>query len=775
MLIKIVRKLGVMSLLAMLFLACNSTKYVPEGEYLLDHVRIESDNKDLKNEEMHEYLRQTPNNAVIGIRAFRMALGIYNFRGKDTTKSINRMFMRVGEPPVIYSPTLSALSAQQLEKYVRSKGYLLGKVESKLSTKGKKAKVEYIVKSNKPYTINSYHIELPTDSVGGVSIDTSRALVQPGALFDTDVLNAERERLTNRLRRRGYYHFNKDFLTFSVDSSLNSNKVDVSLQLKDYVKNSPDTISRIAFKSYRINNVIYTLSSPVVNSQDSVKALSVDTIRYKDYLLVSPVNHPLSIDALVQNTFIDPHAKFNDRNVDKTYEALNSIGSIKYVSITFKEHNDTLLDCHINLVLGKFVQTTSEIGGTYSATTATSTRAVGGTANIGFIHRNAFKGSETLSLNLKATAERMDIWAQEYGGQLALKIPKFVFPIGSYEAKRKLHASTEFNFGLRYQFRPSQFETTIMNGGVQYSWVERYYRHTFQLINLNYIYYPQKDPKFVQDFLMPFYNPDTKQMEPSRFNPTNFENILIMSMGYFGSYTNAVASRPLQSFTTTRYALEFAGNTLYGLSTLFGFPQDSTGVYRLLGVRYSQYIKADLNLTHHSIIDKNNRIVSHLGLGAVTPFANADIVPFQKRFYSGGANSIRGWAEGTLGPGTYKRFNGQNRDFNQVGDMKFEMNVEYRAKLWRWFEGAAFIDVGNVWTIKEYETQAGGAFHLNSFISELAVAYGVGLRLDFSFFIFRTDVGVKLRDPVLAPENRWRLSPNYQQDVAFQIAIGYPF
>lgn len=772
----LIRKQGkwwVLLVVGMLFVACNSAKYVPEGEYLLDQVRIKSDNKELKNEEMDEYFRQTPNNAIFGIKSLRMALGIYNLRGKDTTTSFNKMLMRMGEPPVIYSPTLTALSVQQLEKYVHSKGYLLGKVDYKLSIKGKNAKVEYLVKSNKPYTINSYRIDLPTDSLSNASLDTTRSLVQPGALFDTDVLNAERERLSNRFRRRGYYNFNKDFLTFTVDSSSHNQKVDVCLQLKDYIKNSPDTLTKKAFNSYRINKVIYYLSSPATNSQDSV--MRNDTIRMKDYFLISPITHPLSLDALVQNTFIDPKARFTDRNVDKTYEALNSIGSIKYVSITFKEHNDSLLNCYINVVLGKFVQTSSEVGATYSATTATNPRAIGGAASLSFIHRNAFKGSESLSLNLKASAEKMDIWAQEYGGQVALRIPKFVFPIGSYEAKRKLHASTEFNYGLKYQFRPTQFETTIMNGGVQYSWVERYYRHTFQLINLNYIIYPQIDTTFEKVYLKPFYNVETKQIEPSRFNPTNFENVFIMSMGYFGSYTNAVTSRPLQSFTNTRYSVDFAGNSLYGLSTLLGFPQDSMGVYRLLGVRYSQYIKADLNLTHHSIIDKNNRIVSHVGLGVVSPFANADIVPFQKRFYSGGANSIRGWAEGTLGPGTYKRFNGKNRDFNQVGDLKFELNVEYRAKISGVFEGAAFIDAGNVWTIKDYDTQAGGTFHINSFISEIAIAYGLGVRCDFSFFILRTDVGVKLRDPVLPPENRWRFSPTYHQDVAFQIAIGYPF
>jgi outer membrane protein assembly factor BamA len=512
-----------------------------------------------------------------------------------------------------------------------------------------------------------------------------------------------------------------------------------------------------------------------MNSIDSIKNMRYDTIRFQNYLLISPIDHPLKIDALISNTYLQPNTLFNDRSVEKTYEALNSIGSIKYVNIGFSELNDSLLNCHINVVLSKFIQVAYEAGATYSSTTATSTRAIGGAANISFVHRNAFKGSESLSLNLKASAEHMDIWAQEFGGQLGLKIPKFIFPVGKSDFKHSLHANTELSFGYKYQFRPKQFETTIMNGGVQYTWNDRFYKHSFQLINLNYIYYPHIDSYFRRLYLEPTVNTVTQKVEPSKFNPASFDNILIMSLGYFGTFSNAVASRPLQSYTTARYSFESAGSSIYGISKLFGLPQESNGVYRLLGVQYSQYLKGEYNITHHSIFDKNNRLVYHVGLGFMVPFANSDIVPYQKRFYSGGANSIRGWSEGTLGPGSYRRYQISGRDFNQVGDVKLELNIEYRTKIYRWFEGALFVDAGNVWTVKEYENQKDGAFHFNSFANQIAVAYGLGLRMDFSFFIFRMDMGVKLRDPVQEVQNRWRLEPTLMQDVALQIAIGYPF
>jgi len=246
-------------------------------------------------------------------------------------------------------------------------------------------------------------------------------------------------------------------------------------------------------------------------------------------------------------------------------------------------------------------------------------------------------------------------------------------------------------------------------------------------------------------------------------------------MGYSGSYTTFNSNRPLQDYSVARFSIETAGNGLSGLSHLFSKP-DTAGYYKVLNVRFAQYVKSEFNITRHQIFDKDNRFVYHLDVGVGVPYGNGDVTPFEKRFYSGGANSIRGWSESTLGPGVYKRISSLGRDFNQVGDIKLDMNLEYRAKLFWVMEGAFFLDAGNIWTIKDYDTQKGGTFQFNTFMNQIAIAYGAGIRFDIKFFILRVDLGAKLFNPAIDNRNdKWRFSPNLSDDFALHFAIGYPF
>jgi len=260
------------------------------------------------------------------------------------------------------------------------------------------------------------------------------------------------------------------------------------------------------------------------------------------------------------------------------------------------------------------------------------------------------------------------------------------------------------------------------------------------------------------------------------FNPYNYQDHFIMRTGYIGTYTDFNANRPLKDYSSMRYNIEMAGNLLYALNHILGSPRSLTdSSYRFFGIRYAQYIKAEYNITHYQIFDMNNRFVYHLGMGLGVPYGNADVIPYEKRFFSGGANSVRGWSEGTLGPGSYQRIAGRWRDYNQVGDIKLDMSMEYRSKLFWKLEGAAFLDGGNIWTIKNYDTQKGGTFEYDTYMKQIAIAYGLGFRFDFSFFIARVDFGVKLFDPSRSRLEQWRVNPTWSDDVALHLAIGYPF
>lgn len=749
-----IRFLVLLGLLVLLFWACNPAKYVPDGEYLLNKASIKSDNKELNNIRFKEYLRQTPNAAVFG--AFRMQLGIYNLAGRDTTKWRNRMLKRIGDPPVIYNATLTSISVKQIQQVLENKGYINAKVQSNVTFKGKKANVKYIINSNTPYRLNQYDVDIKNDTLDRIASDSSKSLIRPNMLFDVDVFNAERQRIASHLRQLGYYNFNKEFLSYSADSTLNAHKVDVTLEMRDNLKTSNDSVNKVIFKKFNVRKVIFYTNTDA--NADLNNKVEMDTVQFRDYVLIGPKKRILKLDALVQNTFINPNSLYSDDAVERTYSALNALGPIKYVNINFKEVDNNSLDCYIVVIPSKTVSLSTELEATYSA----GYWGMGG--NINTVNRNVFKGAETLSLLFRGAFEKQEvIWAKEYGVQAGLKFPRFILPIGSYDFKRNIHANTEFTSSLSYQDRPGEFTTTNVGGGINYSWNRKRFRHSIQLFNLGYIQIHTE-----QAFRDSFLNP----LKP-KFNPYNYNNHLIMAMGYTGSYSSFNANRPMEDYSTTRYSIETAGNMLYALSNLLG-SEKVDGSYKFYKVRYSQYAKTEFNLTHHQIFDKDNRLVYHIGAGIGIPYGNADVIPYEKRFFSGGANSVRGWGESMLGPGVYNRITGSSRDFNQVGDIKLDMNMEYRSKISGVFEGALFLDGGNIWTIKNYETQEGGTFKFDTFMTQIALAYGLGLRLDFSYVIIRFDVGAKLFNPVLTKSDQWRTKPGWD-DLALHFAIGYPF
>ncbi len=749
-------------ILISLLSACRSTKYVPDGEYLLDKVSIKSDNPEIKRDLLKVYLRQTPNTYVFGL--FKMQLGIYDWAPRDTTHWLPRLFhktfMRIGDPPVIYNPSLTDLSVQQLQQQLVNKGYINAHVNSSVTTKGKKAKVEYMIHGGIPYRLRNYKTDLSNPELNSIANDTSKSMINQNMLFDVDVFNAERDRISSRFRQQGFYNFNKDFLNYTADSTMTPHKIDMTLGLRDYLNRTNDSTSKVIFKQFTIRKVIFFTNNDVSGTSSLTSLEKMDTVHFRDFVLVTPKKRILKLDALVQNTYINPKTLYSDEAVERTYTALNSLGPVKYVNISFKEAGNNMLDCYIIIIPAKTISLSSELEATYTA----GYWGVAGNVNVS--NRNIFNGAETLSLLTRGAFEWQDgVWAQEYGEQIGLKFPRAMLPFGSFDFKRSIHANTEFTGAFSYQVRPGEFTTTNAGAGINYTWKRSQFEHFFQLFDLSYVQFPYINPVFRDSFLNP--------MKP-KFTPYNYEDHFIMRLGYAGTHSTFNPNRPMQNYSIERYSIETAGNFLYGLSHLLGSKKDSTGSYQLFGIRYAQYVKGEFNITHHQIFDKDNRFVYHLDVGLGVPYGNGDVIPFEKRFYSGGANSVRGWSESTLGPGVYKRITSLPRDFNQVGDIKLDMNMEYRTKMFWLLEGAAFLDAGNIWTIKDYSTQQGGTFHLDTFASQIAIAYGFGLRFDFSFFIARVDLGLKLYNPALSRREEWRITPGWD-DMALHFAIGYPF
>lgn len=313
------------------------------------------------------------------------------------------------------------------------------------------------------------------------------------------------------------------------------------------------------------------------------------------------------------------------------------------------------------------------------------------------------------------------------------------------------------------QNRP-EFHRRVFSTSWGYKWSEPNHHTSYKLdmIDLNYVYMPWISETFKEDYL----DSDDNRNAILRYN---YEDLFIMKIGFGLSYNNGTNALKLN--------VETAGNILNGFASALNFGKNNDGQYTLFNIAYAQYVKGDFDATHIMKLSPGSELVFHGRLGIAYPYGNSKILPFEKRYFSGGANSVRGWAVRGLGPGKYGGSDGRIDFINQTGDIKLDLNMEYRTFLFWKLYGAAFIDVGNIWTIREYENQPGGQFKFNEFYKQLAVAYGVGVRLNFGYFILRFDCGMKAVNPVYTKRSEHYpiLYPDLSRDFAFHFGVGYPF
>lgn len=756
--------------------ACSSTKHVPDGKLLLDKTKINILDKDNINgvtpQELVNYLRQTENHKVLG--GFKMQLAIYNLSGKDSTKWFNRWIRRVGSPPVIYDSTLTMASVNQLQRALINKGFLKNEVTSdvKLLPEKKKAQVTYNVTLNEPYTIRSIKYDIPSDSLRGIILgDTTNFPIKAQSLLDHNKLDAERELIVQRMRNNGYYAFNKSYITFLADTAAGSREVDLTLTLSDAIQELPHIPKTDTHRQFYVRNVVFVTNYDAVTMQNGFYG---DTVTYNGITMLYGEDKYIDKQVLYESCFIRPNQLYNASDVDRTYKALGRLGIIKFINIDMRPFMDVAGDLWVDAYILLNRDKSQTISFSLEGTNSEGDLGFGIGAD--YQHRNIFKGSEVLNVKFKASYESLsgDLSGlindnySEYSGDVGITFPKFKMPFLRESFKRRIQASTEFMTSFNYQERP-EYTRIIAGAGWKYIWSERnnQMRHTFNLIDISYIFLPKSKINFLDSITNPLLR-------------YSYENHLIMRMGYTFYKTNKQLANPLttvfqDNIYTIRASAETAGNVLYGISHLIGQKHEADDSYKVFGTRYSQYIKldGDFALTHY--INQRSSIALHAGFGIAVPYGNSTVLPFEKRFYSGGANSVRGWGVRTLGPGSFDGKKSQNSFIYQCGDIRLDLNIEYRCKLFWVLELGAFIDCGNVWTIREYENQPGGVFKFNKFYEQLALSYGLGLRMDFTYFLMRFDMGMKAHNPASGQEHWPLLSPNFKRDAEFHFSIGYPF
>lgn len=696
--------------------ACSTGKYVQEGEYILDKVAVVSDQSDYNASPLSQYVRQKEKPKLFSL-----------FRNPFSRK------------PVIYDTLQARLSCQDLMTAMQNEGYMNAGVSLYTETKGKKLKATYLLHPGQPFLIGKVNYDIQDEGILQLlHLDQpANQQIKPGMRFTVETLDNERKRIAGLLSDNGYFRFNKDFIHFAADTIMGRKDIALTLQLRKYKPNN---------NSPEVDHTRYLIRDVLFQSNDS------DRIHLRKQVLLNA-------------TAIKEGRPYDASALQRTYNNFARLQAVKYTNIKFAEVPDTnLLDCHIQISTNKPSTISFQPEGTNTA------GDLGAAASITYTNRNLFHGSEQLSIEFRGAYEAItglegyqDQNYTEFSVETKLVFPRFLAPFLSKSFRRRQTASSEWAVSWDFQNRP-EFHRRVFSSAWRYRWSEpkHHLNYRFDLLDLNYVYMPWISSTFKRDYL------DNAENRNAILR-YNYEDIFIMKTGFTVSYTDGVDA--------VRANFESAGNLLNGVSKGFGFKTNSQGQHTLFNIAYAQYVKFDFDYTHLFQFDKRNALALHAGLGVAYPYGNSTVLPFEKRYFSGGANSVRGWSVRELGPGKFKGTDGRIDFINQTGDVKLDLNAEYRSSLFWKLQGALFIDAGNIWTLRNYAEQPGGQFKFTEFYKQIAASYGLGLRLNFDYFILRFDVGMKAINPAYESEKEhWSIiHPKLSRDFDFHFAVGLPF
>jgi outer membrane protein assembly factor BamA len=766
----LLRKMIFALLGVLLLLSCSVKKFIPEGEYLLNDVSVVSNTNSENASKAKNYIRQKPNAKWFSL--VKVPLYTYSLSGLDSTKWGNRVLRRLGEKPVIYSHKLAEATRYNIQQMLLNDGYLHARVdlETLVNEKKRRAKVTYYLHEKERYYISDIAIVCEDSALLNIFVaDSASSTIKAGMPFSVDGMEMERRRVAELMRNNGYYRFQKEHITYVADTAHHSDKVRLTMNIAGFTPAA--NVEPVNHTAYRIGKIYYVANAGL--HLDDALLEQCDTIEHDDFSILYNESQVVRTKILLENTYITPGELYSQENVDKTYNSFSQLSALKYTTVRMQERPDTaLLDCYIMYEKSKRCTVGFDLDGTNTAGN------FGALASVTLSDKNLFKGSEKLALRLFAAYEAVSNLRGyngnkffEYGAELSLRFQGGIISNLVPADKRKLVSSSLFSLKYNSQDRP-EFNRKLISGTWSYMW-SRYKeaQHKLDVLDLNYIYVPWIAETFKEEYLDSISNRNS-------ILKYNYENLLITKLGYSYSYNSSLkdANRFKRVVYSLRTNVECSGNVLYGINSMFNSPKNEEGQYTFMNIAYAQYVKGDFDITTHIKMDDRNSMVMHFGFGIAYPYGNSRILPFEKRYFSGGANGMRGWTVRTLGPGSYRNSN-KNIDFiNQSGDIKLDMSIEYRSRLFMMVHSAVFIDAGNIWTIRNYEEQPGGQFKFTTFYKDIALSYGLGLRLDFDMFVFRLDAAMKAINPAYTGKEKFPIiTPNFNRDFALHFAIGYPF
>ena len=753
--------------------SCNPTKYVPEGETLLNYNHVIINKEGIKKSDLLPYVKQKPNKRIFGTR---FHLGLYNLSNTDKQKWPHKWLRDIGEEPAVFDPNATAKTKEQIKSYVASKGYFDGQVMETIETANRRSEVFYNVDLLPAYTIRNLNYEITDSNIQKLCyFDSMNCVIERGKPYDVDILQTERSRFERFIKDHGFYGFSGDHIFFRVDSTVGNRQVDIYYGVKNFTK--VDAFNRISLSPHSIYRVKNIYIFPDFVPKDALEGgeaylNSLDTTNYKGFYFITVKGKPeIKYDLIIQSLYLKPGSTFNFTNTEQSQAHLLTLKVYRLVNIYYNDSkepenpqdSEMMLDCNIQLTILSQQSFKVELEGTNSAGN------LGGALNLIYQHKNLFHGAELFSMKLKGAYEALSQQnsnlrsTQEYGVETSLRLPKFLVPFLEKESFiKKYNPTTTLLAAYNYQNMPF-YTRTMANATFGYNWkAGNYQEHIINPLQFNVVKLLSIDSAFAV------------KIESSSYLAYSYKDVMIFGGNYSYIFNNQKIKKS-RDYWFLRINAEASGNMLALAEKLTG-AKKTDGSYNMLGQPFAQYVRTDFDLRYNYILNEVSSIVYRGFLGFGIPYGNSRAIPFEKQYFGGGANGIRAWQVRSLGPGSY--IPDDTTFLNQTADIKLEANAEYRFKLFWILEGAVFLDAGNIWTYKNDTARPGSQFSFNKFNKDIAVGTGAGLRFDFKFVIGRVDLGMKLRDPVLTDGSKWifmRRPYNFRDDFTMVLAIGYPF
>lgn len=764
-----------LSIIGILFLihSCSNTKYLSEGEYLYtgSEIKIESDSISKKErkaliDELEESIVPKPNSSFLGLRP---KLFFYNITKEPEKEKGLRYWMKyqLGEKPVLLGDVDRDFNRDIIVNYSENKGYFNAKASYDTIAKNKKAEIVYTLTPGNQYTIKEVEFEKDSSLIHEeIQKITRRSLLKPGNPFDLDVIKAERERIDRNLKEKGFYYFSPDNIIVQADSTVtNDHKVDLNVKLKE---NTPE----LAKQQFKIDKVIVY---PNYNIQDVKEGkygipTHLDTIsnyQFEDIYVIDSERKfkPKIFDRAL---YFKTGDLYNRSDHNLTLSRLINLGVFKFVKNEFviSDSVNHKFDVYYLLTPRELQSLRLEaLGRTNSA------NYVGSELNLNWTHRNIFRGAEQLKvamygafdIQMGGPKDAANIFRA--GANAKLSFPRIVAPF-RFQSSSEFVPRTNISIGYEFQNRTDLYTLNNFNASFGYVWKENVRKeHDLKIIDITYVSPANVTPKF-----------DSLAMN-NIFLKRIVQPQLIYGPTY--TYTYTTTMRPRKNTIYYRGMLDLAGN-LTGLLT--GANAKKGKQKEIFDVPFSQYLKMENDFRYYHRFNRKNSFASRIIAGIAYPYGNSEHIPFSRQFFVGGSNSIRAFRARTLGPGSFDPRMEENAFFfDQSGDVKLELNAEYRFNVFNFLNLAAFVDAGNIWLINEDEERPGGKFS-KDWLSEIAVGAGVGVRLDFNILILRLDLAMPLRVPYYEKNDRWMFdkidfgdSKWRKDNLILNIAIGYPF